>query len=500
MENPRYPRTPVKHSGDPRDPMELPPLLFSKQSPWNRIIQGSAAFPEGVITTSDNQRVMLVAFDIMREFSWEALAKDHQKLEELLLSGPLSGSEEEDARLKAIDDLRGKDPLPGEERVPGRIGRQHAGLEIKGGLDRGGSHTPHIECVDYAFPIYPVRRVNGVRTEAEIRMQTYHDDLWKPAYSRRRSEVVNGKEIWYAAGVPLPAGVFRPAGPERDDADGCVILYDPIEHEEWDFFQVTTSHHPPVPVGGQEGTEMLEVGSLAKFDTQGMGTRVPPDGEPLGSSRATGLPYLGGLLVPEDFRDGPASVIPHALAFTFPRSRFFPFRDPTDPPDYIYPAVKSEKSHFIQNPYALAAGMRIRLKSVIRCADGRELPKDQWFAHPLPAGVGIFLTALHDYGAYLVDGAFGFGFAAEDRETAVIDPDMVPKLTGHAIEADCTPWESLLQTIDNHLSWELFPGQEQADHSYSPDLGLSLGCLKLTDGEYTFWTNFEVVAPLNVPR
>lgn len=485
MKKPTYPRTREKLPGEPRDPMELP-RQFSKQSPWNQIIKGSDAFPNGVIPDSDNQRVMLVAFDIMREFSWESLAKDYQRLDALVLSCPLSDPEKEAQRSEQIRKLRDN------------IGRQHAGLKIEGGLDRGGSHTPHIECVDYAFPIYPVRRVNGVRTETEIRMQTYSGESWMPAFSRRRSEVLNGKEIWFAEQVPLPAGQFRPAGPKGDNADGCIILYDNIEIEEFDFWQVTTSHAAGQNGGGHAGTEILEAGSLARFDVKGMGTRVPPDGEPLGSSRATGLPYLGGLLVPEDFRDGTASKIEHALAFTFPRSRFFPFRDPTDPPDYIYPAVKSETSHFIQNPYALAAGMRIRLKSVIRSADGRELPQNQW--NSLPPAVRIFFTALHEYGAYLVDGAYGFGFAAEDRETAVIDPDMVPLLTKHPIEGNSTPWESLLQTIDEYLNWKLFPGQEQADHSYSPDLGLSLGYLRHTAGQYKFWTNFEVVAPLEVPH
>jgi hypothetical protein len=375
-----------------------------------------------------------------------------------------------------------------------KISRQHSALEIKRGLDRGGIQTPHISCVEYAFPIFPVRRENAVRPETEIRMNTYHNESWKPAYSRRRSEGEGPNRTWFAEGVPLPAGVFRPAGPESDDADGCVILYDNIEHEEWDFFQVTTSHNPPVHEGGHEGTEMFEVGSLARFDTQGTGARVPPDAEPLGSSRATGLPYLGGLLVPEDFQDGENSVITHALAFTFPRSRYFPFRAPTDPPDFIYPAVKSETSHFIQNPFALAAGMRIRLKSVIKCADGRELSQDQWGL--LPHAVRIFFTALRDYGAYLVDGAFGFGFAAEDRETAVIDPDVVPLLTNHPIESIVTPWESLLQTIDDHLNWKLFSAVELT----SPNFGLSLGFLTKTESGYEFWTNFEIVGPLEIPR
>lgn len=484
---PRYPRTREKLAGEPRDPMELP-RLFSGRSPWNQIIAGSDAFPNGVISETDNMRIMLVAFDIMREFSWEALAKDYKRRDELALREPFSDPVAEAARLKHINDLTKK------------ICRQHLALEVKEGLDQGGIQTPSVGCVDYAFPIFPVRREGEIRSEVEVRLRTYHGESWEPTYTRRRSEGEFPNKTWIAEGVPLPAGVIRPAGPESDVADGCVILYDDVEHEEWDFFQVSTSHDPLKQGGGQEGTEMLAAGSLARFDTQGDGARLPPDGEPLGSSRATGLPYLGGLLVPEDFKDGENSVIKHALAFTFPRSRYFPFQGSADPPDFIYPAVKSETSHFIQNPFALAAGMRIRLKSIIQCVDGRELPQDQWVS--LPHAVRIFFTALHDYGAYLVDGAFGFGFVAEDRETAVIDPGTIPTLLdpGQEIDVNCTPWESLIQTIDDYLSYKLFPGLEQPDQSYSRDQGLSLGWLKRTSGQYTFQTNFEVVAPLEVPH
>ncbi|MEI8384155.1 MAG: hypothetical protein WCJ09_28865 [Planctomycetota bacterium] len=480
MINPRYPRTTVRHPDDPPHPMELP-RLYSDQSPWNQIIKGSDAFPDGVIPESDNQRIMLVAFDVMRELSWEALAKTYKKRDKLQSSGPLPDPVKERNRLNQIDALQKK------------IVRLLEALEIKNGLDRGGIQTPSIGCVDYAFPIFPVRREDGVRLETEIPMITYHNESWKPFNLQRRSEGEEPNKKWFAEAVPLPAPPFRPAGPESDEAAGCVILFDNIKHEEWNFFQVTTSIDPLVHEGGHEGTQILQAGSLAKFDTQGTGARLPPDSEPLGSSRATGLPYLGGLLVPEDFQDGKSSIITHALAFTFPRSRYFPFRAPTDPPDFIYPAVRSETSHFIQNPYALAAGMRIRLKSVIKCADCRELPQDQWTA--LPPAVRIFFTALRDYGAYLVDGGFGFGLAAEDRETAVIDPNIVPLLTNHPIEDNSTPWESLIQTIDDYLNWELF----RANKPGEPDFGLSLGFLTKTQDGYEFWTNFEVVAPLDVP-
>ncbi len=461
------------------------PRLFNSASPWNQPV-------EAVVADTDNQRTMLVAFDILRELSWETLAKDRAKLDELFATCLMTTCATDDQTIKDIDALRK------------RICREQTALKIDNGLDPGGNVALQIGCSDYTFPIFPVRRDNETAKTADIRMKTYDGRLWEPPFSRRRKE----GDTWIAEKVSLPAGRFRPSGPVGNDSDGSVILYDEVSFEEFDFWQVTTSHEPNESGGGHAGDAILEAGSVARFDTKGTGARIPPDGEPLGSSRATGLPYLGGLLVPEDFRNGPKAVIQHALAFTFPRARFFPFRIPGDPPDYtdyIYPAVKSETSHFIQNPYALAAGMRIRLKSTLKCnilkkgkngeeeIEEIELPKEKW--NTLPPAVSIFLTALHDYGAYLVDGAAGFGIAAEDRETAVIDSDIVKLLIKEPDRDEETPWESLMETINDYLSFRLFKNPDGDSVS-----GLPLGFLRKGQDGYQFWTNFEVVSPLAIPR
>lgn len=470
----------------PTFPRSFPlPRLFNSASPWNQPVNE-------VVADSDNRRTMLVAFDILRELSWETLAKDRAKLDELLATFLMETCAKDDQTIKDIDALRK------------RICREQTALKIVNGLDRGGNVALQIGCSDYTFPIFPVRRDNEIAKTADIRMKTYDGRLWEPPYSRRRKEV----DTWIAEEVSLPAGRFRPSGPGGNDSDGSVILYDVVTFEEFDFWQVTTSHEPNETGGGHAGDEILEAGSVARFDTKGTGARIPPDGEPLGSSRATGLPYLGGLLVPEDFAGGPTAVIQHALAFTFPRSRFFPFRAPGDPPDYIYPAVKSETSHFIQNPYALAAGMRIRLKSTLKSAivkrtilengevkdviEEVELPMDKW--NTLPPAVRIFLTALHDYGAFLVDGAEGFGIAAEDRETAVMDDHIVEELIKEPVREKETPWESLMETINDYLSFRLW---EKQDEVLIP--GLALGFFLKDDEGFRFWTNFEVVSPLAIP-
>ncbi len=458
--------------------------LFNSESPWNQPVKE-------VVADADSQRTMLVAFDILREFSWETLAKDRANFDKLLATGLLATCAADDQTIKDIDALRK------------RICREQTALKTDNGLDRGGIQVAQIGCSIFTFPIFEVLRENENRKVADIRMKTYDGQSWEPSYSRRRKE----GETWIAEAVPLPAGRFRPSGPEGNDSDGAVILYDKVTFEEFDFWQVTTSHKPNETGGGHAGDEILEAGSVARFDSKGTGARIPPDGEPLGSSRASGLPYLGGLLVPEDFADGATAVIEHAMAFTFPRSRYFPFRAPGDPPDYIYPAVKSETAFFIQNPYALAAGMRIRLKSTLKTTivkrttlengevkvelEEIELPMDKW--NTLPPAVRIFLTALHDYGAFLVDGAEGFGIAAEDRETAVMDDHIVEKLIEEPVRKGETPWESLMETINEYLSFRLFktPNGDQVS-------GLPLGFFQ-QEGDQ-FWTNFEVVAPLAISQ
>jgi hypothetical protein len=54
----------------------------------------------------------------------------------------------------------------------------------------------------------------------------------------------------------------------------------------------------------------------------------------------------------------------------------------------------------------------------------------------------IVCTAFRDYGAYLVDGAGGFAFYAEHRDTAVVAESSVLALTRtDAIRASETNWE-----------------------------------------------------------
>lgn len=465
MQQPMFPRL-----------FSLPSSLYSLESPWNQKV-------DQVISDIENQRVMLVAFEILREFSWEALAKKQKcplEVQSRLirrLASEVTNTDHQRERIQTVEE---------------RSNKENALLEVTDdGMDRGGIQSPYIGCQEFTFPIFPIRDSSGNRTLSTVEIKSYKGESWEPFYEPQRQV----DEAWFADDVPMPEGRFRPSGPKGTGSDGAMILYDQLTGEEIDFWQVTTSDGSTQGGGGQVGDQILAAGSLARFQSGGLGARLPS--EPQGSSRATGLPYLGGLLVPEDFQAGLNSVIKHALAFTFPRSRYFPFRLPGDPRDFIYPAVNSETAHFTQNPYALAAGMRIRLKSTIRSWSGLELSMDEWKSR-LPPVVSMFLTALHDYGAFLVDGAAGFGIAAEDKHTANISADLVQQLIGKTgyIGKTETPWEALIETINEYLSWHLFKWTEDA-----PEEGLSLGFLKKKDGRhYDFTTNFEVVLPLPAPE
>ena len=192
------------------------------------------------------------------------------------------------------------------------------------------------------MPIFAAR-ADGQRVNDSVEMRNYDGLSWKPPHAPRQE---NGK--WFADNVPKPPSEFRPAGPASDAADGCVILFDDVTGEEFDFWQVTTAEEDDVDTsrgGGVPGDSVLYAGSVSRFDVAGLGARDRASGTSR-SSRASGLPYLGGLLLPEDLANGPASVIKHAFAFTLPRLRYFPHRAPTDPPDFLFPG-NADRNKFL---------------------------------------------------------------------------------------------------------------------------------------------------------
>ncbi len=248
--------------------------------------------------------------------------------------------------------------------------------------------------------------------------------------------------------VPAPAGRVRPAGPENDDADGHLVLYDPNTFTAYDYFAATTQRNEECRgfLGGSIGDLILQAGVVDYFDVRGQG--ASPDG--VFSARAVGTPLLAGMILPEDIESG---VIAHALSFAIPGPRNTAI-NPQNPrqSDYFYPASTTETDFYNTDSDALAAGQRIRLKQTIVDEEGQVIDESE-----LAPITRMFLTALRQYGAYLVDNAGGFSFYAEDIHTAVLNlsDDEVNALIGEPAGAplpeNMTRWQIVIESLGNDL-------------------------------------------------
>ncbi len=276
--------------------------------------------------------------------------------------------------------------------------------------------------------------------------------------------------------IPSPDGGVRPAGPQDIGADGHLVLYDPATHTEYDLWQATTvrSGLCQSAGGGREGTVIYEAGAVDFFALGGQGTN--PDG--YSSARATGVPLLAGLILPEDVEGG---VIAHALAVAIPGLRNTS-GDPSTPiaADYFYPASTTETDFYNTNPNALAAGQRLVLKQAI--VDDRGDLLDEGSLAPITR---MFLAALRDYGAYVVDNAGGFTFYAEDIHSAILDLTdgeviaLIGETPGYTFPAGKTRWQVVLEKLNQDL--------ERIPVAFGPD--------GQTPASAEFDTvNFEVVA------
>lgn len=176
-----------------------------------------------------------------------------------------------------------------------------------------------------------------------------------------------------ARGIPIANTPVRPSDPSDSDSDGAVILFNVDTGEEYDFWQAATINADSSLQGaGKIGEPIVRAGGVAYFRTDSLGTQLPicdaraTTTLPRSSSRASGLPYLAGLLTPEDLENGPESAISHPLVFILPRLRHIPDATEKDPPDFVYPATNTETFCYIENPNALAAALlqrRLRLLS-----------------------------------------------------------------------------------------------------------------------------------------
>ncbi len=252
--------------------------------------------------------------------------------------------------------------------------------------------------------------------------------------------------------VPASAGVVRPAGPEDADADGWLVLYDPDTFTAYDFFAATIGGAGDCGSfrGGMVGDRITEAGVVDFFDINGPGANADGDY----SARAVGTPLLAGLILPEDIESG---VIAHALSLAIPGPRNLS-RDQYEPlsSDYFYPASTTETDFFNTNPMALASGQRLRLKQTLADEEGDLIDESE-----LAPITQMFLAALRDYGAYVVDNAGGFSFYAEDSHTAVLhlSDDEVNALIGQQpgtpLPEELTKWQIVFEKLGEEM--ELIP-------------------------------------------
>jgi hypothetical protein len=252
--------------------------------------------------------------------------------------------------------------------------------------------------------------------------------------------------------VPAPAGPVRPSGPQHDGADGWLILYHPDTYTVFEYIQATPLKDDECLgfVGGLVGDKILQAGVVDFFDVRGPGAN--PDG--YYSARAVGTPLLAGLLLPEDIENG---EIAHALAFAVPGPRntsLFP-QNPSES-DYFYPASTTETDFYNRDHDSLASGQRIRLKQTIVDEEGQIIDENE-----LAPITRMFLDALRNYGAYMVDNAGGFTFYAEDAHTAVLHLSneevnaLIGKPPGTTLPEGLTKWQIVMETLGNDL--ELIP-------------------------------------------
>jgi hypothetical protein len=286
-----------------------------------------------------------------------------------------------------------------------------------------------------------------------------------------------------AVDLPAPVGLVRPAGPQNTGADGHLVLYRPDRYLAYDYWQATTATDSEGNSlgGGQLGPIILAAGTVDLFTVHGPGTN--PRG--MYSARASGVPLLAGLILPEDVESG---SIDHALAFALPGMRnTAPNTDDPIPEDIFYPAATTETTYINRHPLSLAGGERIRLKPSLVNESGA--PLDETVLAPITR---MFLAALRDYGAYVVDNGGGFSFYAEDVHTAKVDlsdqqvNELIGAPVGSALPAGTNKWQILMETLNLELEsiplaygpWE--DGQDPTTATVSV-------------------SNFEVIEPARIP-
>lgn len=341
------------------------------------------------------------------------------------------------------------------------------------GYDEPATSWPYIDIslYDWTIPIFPAGR--------ETQDVLICDDEGALGWAHPKFNVdTQGGPVT----VPAPMYRVRPAGPQDPGADGWLVLFDLDTLISYDYIGATPFLDDCQGFeGGLVGDGILQAHTIDFFDTRDSGANQ--DG--LWSARAVGTPLLAGLLLPEDITRG---EIAHALAFAIPGPRNTS-RDPFEPKssDFFYPASTTETDFYNTDPDALASGQRIRLKQTVVDEDGRTI--DESGFSPMTR---MFLDALRNYGAYLVDNSGGFTFYAEDIHTAnlQLSADEINALIGQPagtpLPSGMTSWQIVIEHLYSQL--ELIP------------LAVSPGDEEPDPETAEVWiANYEVVEPASMP-
>lgn len=400
----------------------LPKNRFASNSPWNTYVGVGNNDQKVVPAVPDSELQCLATFELFRQGSFLAIAE--QAL----------GDKVSDQRRNELKKLL--------------TNAEHLGGYLK---------IPEILSEQFTFPIFEADMENL----GDIPLIDYAGESINKSNPTVESDCDSGQCL--IKEIPQSKNRIRSSSPENPGADGCVILIDTVNCIAFDFYQPTIKDEQGQTEsrGGFEGDTIVSAGGVARFDFSQTGAgHQSARCEPLGSSRASGLPYLGGLIVAEDFldldtNDPGNNSFSHALAFVTPGMRYLAtrylgsmgFRS-----DYVFPASSSEKSLGTVNPFALAAGQQIRLKDTIVDEFGYVI--DQSSLRPITQ---MFFNTLKDYGAFLVDGGLGFGFAAEDHRTSNLDLEL-QTLNWLVTSGGETPdrngrgqWEFLMDELTNEL-------------------------------------------------
>lgn len=298
---------------------------------------------------------------------------------------------------------------------------------------------------DFTIPIFEA--TPSSESDVPLDLKTYDGESWQTSTLRCQQVETGGR--FAVKGIPRPAGVIRPSGPKCRDADGHMVLVDTVKALEYNFWAATTlvDDQKNSLGGGFEANAIQFAGAIERFSLRGPGAQTPdPDCRVRNSARATGVPLLAGLLVPEDFQNG--GEMTHAMAFAIPRLRHIHPATNESPRDYVYPATKSETSHYTASPWAMGAGERIRLRETIIDQDGNAIKECD-----LSPAAQRYVKALRTYGAYLVDGSGAFSFYAEDCRTGNLNlgldefNTLCRRPVSEALPEEKSQWQVLVETL-----------------------------------------------------